>query len=120
MQPPPAAPAAGAERQPEPAPERQPAPAPDLEPFAEPTPESACVDTRSWFAGKEEIEVAGRIYQPLGFPRPVDRRYLVRVGEYDQVPVYASMTAQWPYADIWLPRCGTEELYELYMAVGTP
>lgn len=80
---------------------------------------AACLDSRSWFTGRRPIEFDGRRFELVGFPQPVDAQYLTRLGEFDGVPVYASTTARAPYTDLWLPRCGTEPLYELYVQAGT-
>jgi hypothetical protein len=105
------------------APEPVPFPAPleGLEPDAPEPAEAAapareaCLDT----AGRDRvIEFDGRRFEPAGFPQPVDRRFLVRVGSFDGIPIYVSDTAQVPYGDFWVPRCGGDGTFELYVEVG--
>jgi hypothetical protein len=78
-------------------------------------PGEACLDP----SGRDRvIEFDGRRFEPAGFPQPVDRRFLVRVGSSDGIPIYVSDTAQAPYGDFWVPRCGGDGTFELYVEVG--
>jgi hypothetical protein len=110
LEPPPEAPDGPVEREPFPAP----VPAPEEE-VAEPADESACLDPS---AGRRTIEFDGRRFEPAGFPQPVDKRFLVRVGAFEGIPIYVSDTAQQPYGDFWVPRCGGDGTFELYVESG--
>ncbi|HET6617057.1 MAG TPA: outer membrane beta-barrel protein [Gemmatimonadota bacterium] len=76
----------------------------------------ACLDPS---AALRTFEFDGRRFQPAGFPQPVDRQFLVRVGEYEGMPIYVSDTAREPYTDFWVPRCGPGSLFELYVEAGS-
>jgi hypothetical protein len=106
---------------PEPAPE-----APEDEAIAAPVPapqagavgpadETACLDPSE---GRRAIEFDGRRFEPAGFPQPVDRRFLIRVGAFEGLQIYVSDTAQQPYGDFWVPRCGGDGTFELYVETG--
>ena len=101
-------------------------PAPDaaeVEPLPAPLPAEAeagpagevCLDPA---AGRRAIEFDGRRFEPAGFPQPVDRRFLIRVGAFEGLPIYVSDTAQQPYGDFWGPRCGDDGTFELYVEAG--
>ena len=81
----------------------------------EPAASEACLDPS---AALRTFEFDGRRFQPAGFPQPVDRQFLVRVGEYEGVPIYVSDTAREPYSDFWAPRCGPGGMFELYVESG--
>jgi hypothetical protein len=80
---------------------------------------AACVDDRSWFVAKRQIEFENRRFELVGSPATVDAQYLARAGTYDGVPMFASVTDKAPYTSLWLPRCGDGGLYELYIQSGT-
>lgn len=93
--------------------------APDLAEAVEPIPEEgveagqACNDSEGL-----TIEFDGRRFEPLGYPQQVDRRFLVPAGTFDGIPIYVSDTAQRPYADLWVPRCDGDQMFELYVESG--
>jgi len=91
-----------------------PLPAPQAEAVG-PTDETACLDPSE---SRRAIEFDGRRFEPAGFPQPVDRRFLIRVGEFEGLPIYVSDTAQQPYGDFWVPRCGGDGTFELYVETG--
>jgi hypothetical protein len=104
---------------PRPLEEREPAleePIPD-EPAAAPAPAAACIDGQRWARGGT-VEFEGRSFRAAGFPQPVDRQYLRRVGSFEDVPIYVSDTAVAPYTDFWMPRCGDEGVFELFFESG--
>lgn len=111
-------PAPGEENQPaadlapEPDPEPEAAVEPDETPAAEVT--TACLDS----SVERTLEYDGRSFQPAGFPQTVDRAFLVQVGSVEGLPIYVSDTTRKPFADFWVPRCGAENLFELYVEVG--
>ena len=76
----------------------------------------ACLDTSD---GQQVIEFDGRRFEPAGFPQPVDRQFLLQVGSFDGIPLYVSNTARAPYGDFWVPLCGPDGTYELYVEVGS-
>jgi hypothetical protein len=80
-----------------------------------PADETACLDPSE---GRRAIEFDGRRFEPAGFPQPVDRRFLIRVGAFEGLPIYVSDTAQQPYGDFWVPRCGDDGSFELYVETG--
>lgn len=114
VEPAPETPGEDAEPVPFPEPIEPPERVEDLDPdeVAQPAP-AACFD-----AGRV-IEFDGRRFEPTGFPQPVDRQFLVRVGSFDGVPIYVSDTAQAPYGDVWVPRCGADDTFELYIEAGS-
>jgi hypothetical protein len=97
----------------EPEPEADAPPGPGDEPAA-----AACIAGQRWAGGRGAVEFDGRSFRPAGFPQPVDRQYLRRVGSFDGVPIYVSDTAVAPYKDFWMPRCGDESLFELFFESG--
>ncbi|HYO46830.1 MAG TPA: outer membrane beta-barrel protein [Gemmatimonadota bacterium] len=102
------------ERTPEPVPFPEPIDVPEA-PRAEPEDAAACLDTSR---GRRVIEFDGRRFESAGFPQPVDRQFLVSVGSFDGIPLYVSDTAQPPFGDFWVPRCGDDGTYDLYVEVG--
>ena len=71
----------------------------------------------------EKLHDAGKftgqlIYVDVSQLEAVDRQFLVRVGEYEGIPIYVSDTAREPYSDFWVPRCGPGGMFELYVEVG--
>jgi hypothetical protein len=76
----------------------------------------ACLDPSQ---ALRTFEFDGRRFEPAGYPQPVDRRFLVRVGEYEGIPIFVSDTAAEPYGDFWVPRCGPGGLFELYVESGS-
>lgn len=97
-------------------------PRPVVPPGAEAAPQAgepaagACLDPSG---ALRTFEFDGRRFQPAGFPQPVDPRFLVRVGEHEGIPIFVSDTAEEPYTDFWVPRCGAGGLYELYVESGS-
>ena len=92
--------------------------APPVEEAVEPEAEApgACLDPSG---ALRTFEFDGRRFQPAGFPQPVDRQFLVRIGEYEGIPIYVSDTAREPYSDFWVPRCGPGGMFELYIEAGS-
>jgi hypothetical protein len=86
---------------------------------AKPLAQVGCLDNRRWFTAKQPIRFEGRPFELVGSPAAVDAQYLVRAGTFDSVPLFASVTERAPYTSLWLPRCGNEGLYELYIQSGT-
>ena len=64
------------------------------------------------------IEFDGRRFEPVGFPQPVDRLYLVQIGSFEGIPLFVSDTAQPPYGDFWVPLCGQTGVYDLFVEAG--
>jgi hypothetical protein len=85
---------------------------------AEAEPAAACIDGQRWATGRGVVEFEGRSFRAAGFPQPVDRQYLRRVGSFEGVPIYVSDTAVAPYSDFWMPRCGDEGVFELFFESG--
>lgn len=79
----------------------------------EPITGDACVDSE-----QGSIEFDGRRFHTLGYPQEVDPRFLVRVGTFQRVPIYVSDTAEPPYADLWVPRCDGDGMFDLYVESG--
>ena len=96
----------------------EPREAPPAEDAVEPEAEApgACLDPSG---ALRTFEFDGRRFQPAGFPQPVDRQFLIRIGEYEGIPIYVSDTAREPYSDFWVPRCGPGGMFELYVEAGT-
>ncbi|MBW3661124.1 MAG: porin family protein [Gemmatimonadetes bacterium] len=97
-----------------PAGEQAPAVAPqDLDVMA------VCEGPQEWFVEDQIIEYDGRTFEPIDSPKRVDRRFLVRVGAYENVPIYVSDAAEPPYTDFWIPDCGSDDLFKLYVETGS-
>ncbi|HET6362096.1 MAG TPA: outer membrane beta-barrel protein [Gemmatimonadota bacterium] len=91
--------------------------APDVRDAAPAGPDAAgaCLDKS---AGERAIEFDGRRFEPVGFPQPVDRLYLVQVGSFEDIPLFVSDTAEPPFGDFWVPVCGETGIYDLYVEAG--
>lgn len=64
------------------------------------------------------IELGDRRFEPLGEAEPINVENLLWIGEYDGVPVHVGTQATEPYTDLWLPRCGPDGTYQLYLRSG--
>ena len=86
----------------------------DADPAA-PAAAGACLEESD---AERVIEFDGRRFEPVGFPQPVDRVYLVQIGSFEGIPLYVSDTAQPPYGDFWVPLCGQTGIYDLFVEAG--
>ncbi|HJR54259.1 MAG TPA: porin family protein [Gemmatimonadota bacterium] len=82
---------------------------------AAPAAAGACLEESD---AERVIEFDGRRFEPIGFPQPVDRLYLVQIGSFEGIPLFVSDTAQPPYRDFWVPLCGQTGIYDLFVEAG--
>jgi hypothetical protein len=88
------------------------------EPGARPQPSPGAGPRACIEAAAETIEFDGRRFRALGFPQEVDWTFLAHVGDYDEVPLYVSRSAEPPFDELWVPRCGEGDLFDLFVAEG--
>lgn len=82
-----------------------------------PEPPAACVDGRSWYRTDGQISVEGTSWVKFGTSVTVTEGELMRVGEYDGVPVYVRTDVTRPYTEIFLPLCAPANTYQTYHPV---
>jgi opacity protein-like surface antigen len=78
---------------------------------------AACVDGRDWYRSDAQISVEGGSWVKFGTATTVAEGELVRIGEYDGVPVYVRTSAARPYTEIFLPLCAPANTYQTYHPV---
>lgn len=78
---------------------------------------AACVDGRDWYRTDAQISVEGNNWVKFGSTRTMTEGELMRIGEYDGVPVYVRSDASQPYTEIFLPLCAPMNSYQAYRPV---
>jgi len=78
---------------------------------------AACVDGRDWYRGDAQISVEGGSWVKFGSSRMLTEDQLMRIGEYDGVPVYVRTNVSRPYTEIYLPMCAPANTYQAYRPV---
>jgi opacity protein-like surface antigen len=75
---------------------------------------AACVDGRDWYRSDAQISVEGGSWIKFGSTRTMTEGELMRIGEYDGVPVYVRTDATRPYTEVFLPLCAPANSYQAY------
>lgn len=70
-------------------------------------------ENQQWFVDDEEIELERRAFSRSGNPRSLNCNDIMRVGEYEGVPLFAERSAERPLEMIFVPvRPGVWQAYE--------
>ncbi len=70
-------------------------------------------EERTWFVDDEAIELERRAFSKSGNPRSLNCNDIMRVGEYEGVPLFAERSAERPLEMIFVPvRPGVWQAYE--------
>lgn len=78
---------------------------------------AACVDGRDWYRTDAQISVEGGSWVKFGSSQTLTEDQLMRIGEYDGVPVYVRTNARQPYTEVFLPLCAPANTYQAYRPV---
>ena len=78
---------------------------------------AACVDGRDWYRTDAQVSVEGASWVKFGTSVTVNEGELMRIGEYDGVPVYVRTGATRPYTEVFLPLCAPANTYQTYHPV---
>lgn len=78
---------------------------------------AACVDGRDWYRTDAQVSVEGASWVKFGTSVTVTEGELMRIGEYDGVPVYVRTGATRPYTEVFLPLCAPANTYQTYHPV---